>query len=100
MQTIVPTLKATTANSFPFQPNMTKIRQVSIKVVMVIPEIGFAELPIKPTMRKETSQNNNQDCCNDMREFGPWQERQEADNDHHPKCPDNSNHDWQIFIGS
>src|SRR4051812_11940226 len=32
----------------------TKMRHVAIKVAMVMPEIGFDELPMMPTMRDET----------------------------------------------
>src|SRR5512139_4044379 len=60
MQTIAPTESAAAWAAAMFdasfaQPATTKIRQVTSSVAIVIPEIGFDDEPISPTMREETA---------------------------------------------
>src|SRR5689334_15644739 len=54
MQTIAPTHNATGAYASPVQPSVTKIVHVKISVAIVMPEIGFDEVPIRPVIREET----------------------------------------------
>src|ERR1041385_6637476 len=54
MQTIAPTPMAIGEYMSPVQPSATKRRHVRISVAMVMPEIGFDEVPIRPVMREET----------------------------------------------
>ena len=54
MHTIAPTHSAIGWYTSPVQPKPTKIRQVAISVAMVMPEIGFDEMPMSPTMRLAT----------------------------------------------
>src|SRR4029453_12558972 len=55
VQTMAPTAGAIGALASPVQPSATKIVQVRISVAIVIPEIGFDELPISPVMGDETA---------------------------------------------
>ena len=59
MHTTAPTQSATGEYQSPVQPSATKIVQVRINVAMVIPETGFEEDPIRPTMRDETVTKKN-----------------------------------------
>ena len=52
MHTMAPTMSAIDWCTSPVQCSETKMRQVAIKVAMVMPEIGFDELPMMPTMRE------------------------------------------------
>ena len=54
MHTTPPIVIASAAKDGAVQPFTRKIADVAIKVAMVMPEIGLAELPINPTMREET----------------------------------------------
>src|SRR6187551_151691 len=54
MHTTDPTQIAIGAYASPVQPIATKIVQVRISVAMVMPEIGFDELPIRPVIRDDT----------------------------------------------
>ena len=45
---------ARTRSSIWVQPSSRKMSEIAINEAMVIPEIGFAELPICPQMREET----------------------------------------------
>src|SRR4029079_17362113 len=59
MHTTAPTQSATGEYQSPVHPNATKIVQVRINVAIVIPETGFDEDPIRPTMRDETVTKKN-----------------------------------------
>ena len=59
MHTTAPTQSATGEYQSPVQPSATKIVQVRISVAMVMPETGFEEDPIRPTMRDETVTKKN-----------------------------------------
>src|SRR5262249_4764020 len=54
MQTTAPTQSATGEYQSPVQPTGTKIEQVRIRVAMVMPETGFDDDPIRPTIREDT----------------------------------------------
>ena len=54
MQTMAPTQSAIGEYMSPVQPSATNSRQVRISVAIVMPEIGFDEVPIRPVMRDET----------------------------------------------
>src|SRR4051812_37757803 len=54
MQTIAPMPIAIGEYMSPVQPSATKSRQGRIKVAIVMPEIGFDDVPIRPVMRDET----------------------------------------------
>src|SRR5687767_12477805 len=54
MQTTAPTHSATGEYHSPVQPSATKIVQVRMSVAMVMPEMGFDEDPISPTIRDDT----------------------------------------------
>src|SRR3989304_4297678 len=54
MQTIAPTHSATGPYAPPGPPSATKIGQVRISVAIVMPETGFDDDPMRPTMRDET----------------------------------------------
>src|SRR5438270_5916822 len=41
------------------QPRARKMEEVAMSVAIVIPETGFAELPIRPVMRDDTVTNRN-----------------------------------------
>ncbi|OQA03688.1 MAG: hypothetical protein BWY67_02400 [Bacteroidetes bacterium ADurb.Bin397] len=59
IQIILPTTKAIGSNTLPVQPTAIKINAVPMSVAIVIPEIGFEELPIIPTIRLETVTKKN-----------------------------------------
>src|SRR5438876_6058820 len=59
MQTTAPTQIATGPYAFPVQPSATNMRQVRISVAIVIPEMGFDDVPIKPVMREDTVTKRN-----------------------------------------
>ena len=59
MQTTPPIVMASAPKAGAVQPFTRKIAEVAISVAMVIPEMGLAELPIRPTMREETVTNKN-----------------------------------------
>ncbi len=59
MQTTAPTQSATGEYHSPVQPRATKIVQVRISVAMVIPETGFDDEPIRPTILDETVTKKN-----------------------------------------
>ena len=54
MHTTPPMVMASAPNAGAVQPLTKKIADVAIRVAMVIPETGFEELPINPTIREET----------------------------------------------
>ena len=54
IQIIPPTTRAMGSYALPVQPTAIKIKQVPIKVAMVIPLMGLLEEPISPTIREET----------------------------------------------
>src|SRR3989475_12953597 len=45
---------ARTRSSIWFQPSSRKMKEIAIRAAIVIPEMGFAELPTWPQMRDET----------------------------------------------
>ena len=57
MQTTPPIVSTKAPNAGAFQPRARNIADVAIRVAIVIPETGFAELPIRPVMREETVTN-------------------------------------------
>ena len=59
MQTIAPTHSAIGWYTSPVQPRPTNTRQVAISVAIVIPEIGFDDDPIRPTIRLATVTKKN-----------------------------------------
>ena len=59
MPTTPPTEMASAANAPAVQPSARKIADVAISVAIVIPETGFAEVPIRPTIREDTVTNKN-----------------------------------------
>ena len=54
MQTIAPTQSAIGEYMSPVQPSPTNSRHVKINVAIVMPEIGFDEVPMRPVIRDET----------------------------------------------
>src|SRR6188768_203594 len=54
MQTTAPTQSATGEYHSPVQPSATKIVHVRMRVAIVMPETGFDEDPMSPTIRDET----------------------------------------------
>src|SRR5229473_4230414 len=54
MQTTPPMLMARAPNAAAVQWRARKTAQVAMRVAMAMPEIGLAEVPIRPTMREET----------------------------------------------
>src|SRR5262249_8605166 len=58
-QTIAPTQSATAWYTSPVRPRATNTTQVAMIVAIVIPEIGFEEVPMIPTMREETVTKKN-----------------------------------------
>src|SRR5262245_55063887 len=59
MQTTAATVRAVNMNSCVRIFSKKKMRQVSSKVAIVMPEIGFEEDPISPVRRDETVTNKN-----------------------------------------
>ena len=59
MQTTAPTESAIGEYHSPVQPSATKIVHVRMSVAMVMPETGFDDDPIRPTMREETVTKKN-----------------------------------------
>ena len=59
MQTTPPMVMASAPKAGAVHPFTRKIAEVAISVAMVIPEMGLAELPIRPTMREETVTKRN-----------------------------------------
>ena len=59
MQTTPPMVMARAPNAGAVQPLTRKIAEVAISVAIVMPEMGFAELPISPTIRELTVTNRN-----------------------------------------
>ncbi len=59
MQTTAPTHSAIGPYGLPVHPSATNIRHVRISVAIVMPEIGFDEVPMRPVMRDETVTNRN-----------------------------------------
>ncbi len=59
MHTTPPMVMASAPNAGAVQPFTRKIAEVAISVAIVIPETGFEELPISPTMREETVTKRN-----------------------------------------
>src|ERR1700753_2656165 len=57
MHTTPPMVMANAQNAGAVQPFTRKIAEVAMSVAMVIPETGFDELPINPTMRDDTVTN-------------------------------------------
>ena len=54
MHTTPPIVIASAPNAGAVQPFTRKIAAVAMRVAIVMPEMGFAELPINPTMREDT----------------------------------------------
>jgi len=50
---------ARTRSSIWFHPNSKKMKEIAIRAAMVMPEIGFAELPTWPQMRDDTVVKKN-----------------------------------------
>src|SRR4051812_10159359 len=73
MATTAPTHKATGEYHSPDQPTAMKIEQVRIRVAIVIPEIGFDDEPMRPTIREETvtKKKPNTTTRSEARTF-PW----------------------------
>src|ERR1043166_2655727 len=59
MHTVDPMRRATAWYSAPVHPIATKMRHVAISVAIVMPEIGFDEEPMIPTIRLETVTKKN-----------------------------------------
>src|SRR5215469_10543274 len=59
MQTTPPTESTSAPKAVAVQPRAKKTPEVAIRVAMVIPETGFAELPMSPVMREETVTKRN-----------------------------------------
>src|SRR5262249_21347205 len=59
MHTMAPTPNAMGEYMSPVQPSATNSRHVRIRVAMVMPEIGFDEVPIRPVMRDDTVAKKN-----------------------------------------
>ncbi len=59
MQTAPPIINASTAYLGLVHPATKKIAQVAINVAMLMPLIGFEELPSNPLMRPATVTNKN-----------------------------------------
>jgi hypothetical protein len=59
MQTTAPTQSAMGPYSFPVQPSATNTRHVTIRVAIVIPEIGLDDVPMRPVMRDDTVTKRN-----------------------------------------
>src|ERR1035437_8742968 len=59
MQTTPPMVMASAPKVGAVQPLTRKIAEVAISVAMVMPEMGLAELPMRPTIREETVTNKN-----------------------------------------
>src|SRR5450631_3961267 len=59
MHTTPPMVIASAPNAGAVQPLTKKIAEVAISVAIVIPETGFDELPINPTIREETVTKRN-----------------------------------------
>ena len=52
-------VSASAPNADAVQPSTRKTADVAIRVAIVIPEMGLAELPIRPVMRDDTVTNRN-----------------------------------------
>src|SRR5262245_44592531 len=59
MQTTPPMLMARAPKAAAVQWRARKTAHVAIRVAMAIPEIGFADVPISPTILDETVTNRN-----------------------------------------
>src|SRR5271169_1841954 len=59
MQTTPPIVMARAPNAGAVQPCTRKMAEVAIRVAMVMPEMGLAELPMRPTMRELTVTKRN-----------------------------------------
>src|SRR4028118_2293039 len=59
MQTTAPTQSATGEYQSPVHPSATKMVHVRIRVAIVMPETGFEEEPIRPTIREDTVTKKN-----------------------------------------
>ena len=59
MQTTPPMVIASAPKAGAVQPETRKIAEVAIKVAMVMPLMGLAEEPIRPTMRELTVTKRN-----------------------------------------
>src|ERR1051326_9181833 len=57
MQTTPPIASASAPKAEAVQPSTRKMAEVAIKVAIVMPETGLAELPMSPVMRDETVTN-------------------------------------------
>ena len=92
MQTIAPTHSAIGWYTSPVQPMPTKTRQVAMSVAIVIPEIGFDDEPMMPTMRlatvtKKKPKTTIRRPSNSLLPTGAGHERQERDRQHqHQRC--------------
>src|ERR1039457_3323141 len=59
MQTTPPMVMASAPNAGAVQPLTRKMADVAMSVAMVMPEMGLAELPMRPTMRELTVTKRN-----------------------------------------
>ena len=59
MHTTPPMVMASAPKAGAVQPLTRKMAEVAISVAMVMPEMGLAELPIRPTMRELTVTKRN-----------------------------------------
>ena len=59
MHTSAPTQRATGWNTSPVRPMRTKTTHVPMSVAIVMPEIGFEDVPMIPTIRDETVTKKN-----------------------------------------
>jgi hypothetical protein len=59
MQTTPPMVMANAPKAGAVQPLTRKMAEVAISVAMVMPEMGLAELPMRPTMRELTVTKRN-----------------------------------------
>src|SRR5208283_6133966 len=59
MQTTPPMVMASAPKAGAVQPLTRKMAEVAMRVAMVMPEMGLAELPMRPTMRELTVTKRN-----------------------------------------
>src|SRR5579862_2729064 len=69
MQTTPPVVSARTMKAFAVQPATRNIAQVAMRVAMVMPLIGFEELPMRPLMREATVTNKKPNTMTKMAEI-------------------------------
>ena len=84
----------------------TKIRQVAISVAIVMPEMGFDDEPIMPTMRQATVTKKNPKTTISSAEqqlaadAGAGHERQHRHHQHQAQRADQHDRDRQVALGA